>query len=581
MSEHETDTEPGASAPNQPPQSRQMTIPDAMNIAMQRHSDGNLAEAEAIYRQVLETDPNDPFALQLLGVIAHQGGDHETARELIEKAISIKPDFIEAFSNLGLVLQELGRLEDAAESFAKALAINPDYANGHYNLGITLQSLDRLDAAAEHFRTSLTLNPDSPNALCKLGWVLQQQGRLDDAADAYAKALALKPDYLEVLGNLGIVFGQQGRLEDAIASYHKALAIQPDSAEMLNNLGNALTKLGRANEAVESCHKALAIQPDLAEAHNNLGNAFSKLGRLDEAVASYHKALAIQPNFAEAHNNLGDVFRILGRFDEAMTSFHKALAVWPNFTGAGRNLLLTLLNVPGIPPEQRFAEHRRFSENNTQGIARPAEKFTNDPVPGRRLRVGYLSSDFRDHPVGLVVMPLISSHNREKFEIFCYADVAHPDAMSERFQSCVDRWVSVTGKSDADVAAMVRADGIDVLVSLAGHFDNNRPLVSAHRAAPVQVNFHDGATSGLEEMDYWLTDSFLHPTDTTEIFTEALYRLPVFYQWPLIEDAPPIEALPAAQAGFITFGSFNNPAKINDAVIRLWAEILKAVPESR
>jgi len=207
--------------------------------------------------------------------------------------------------------------------------------------------------------------------------------------------------------------------------------------------------------------------------------------------------------------------------------------------------------------------------------------LTNDPAPDRRLRIGYLSSDFRNHPVGSNVLPLLSSHDREKFEVFCYADVSRPDAMTERFQSCADHWRPIAGKPDSEVAAMVRADGIDVLVCLAGRFDGNRPLVCVYRPAPVQVSFHDGATSGLEEMDYWLTDGFLHPPGTPEIFTEELCRLAVFYQYPPIAEAPTVETLPADQAEFVTFGSFNNPAKINADVIDLWARVLESVPGSR
>ncbi|MEE3051402.1 MAG: hypothetical protein VX535_07485, partial [Pseudomonadota bacterium] len=231
--------------------------------------------------------------------------------------------------------------------------------------------------------------------------------------------------------------------------------------------------------------------------------------------------------------------------------------------------------------EELYTEHLRFSESHERGITPMAEPFPNDPIPDRRLRVGYLSSDFRNHPVGTNVLPLLSSHDRVKFEVFCYADVPCPDAMMERFRSTVDHWHPIVGKPDSEVAGMVRADAIDVLVCLAGRFDRNRPLVCAHRAAPVQVSLFDGATSGLEEMDYWLTDGFLHPPDTKEMFTEELYRLPVFYQWLPIEEAPTIETLPAEQAGFVTFGSFNNPAKVNEEVISLWGEVLKSVPGSR
>jgi len=153
--------------------------------------------------------------------------------------------------------------------------------------------------------------------------------------------------------------------------------------------------------------------------------------------------------------------------------------------------------------------------------------------------------------------------------------------VTEKFRDCADHWRPTVNKTDARIADMIRADDIDVLVSVAGHFDNNRPLVCAHRPAPVQVSFHDGATSGLAEMDYWLTDGFLHPPGTQEIFTEELFHLPVFYQWPPIAEAPPVGPLPAEKADFVTFASFNNPAKLNDDVIGLWAEILQSVPGSR
>jgi predicted O-linked N-acetylglucosamine transferase (SPINDLY family) len=462
--------QPGVNAPE---------IQQSLDLAVQHHTAGRLPEAESIYQQILQVDPNQPVALHLLGVIAHQVGNHNTAVDLITKAIDIETDYADAHSNLGNALRELGRLHEA------------------------------------------------------------------------------------------------------MASYHKALAIRPNHAEAHNNLGNILQDLGKLDEAIATYRNALDINPDYAEALNNMGNALKDLGRLDGAVVSYNKALTIKPDYAEAHNNLANVLKELGRLDEAITSYRNALSIRSDLSGAGRNLLNVMLNVPGMSPKELFDEHLGFTKRFKRHITPIDKHFPNDPTPDRQLRVGYLSSDFRIHPVGENVLPLISSHDREKFEVFCYADVTRPDAITERFQSCVDHWHPIVGKSDAEVARMVRADGIDVLVSLAGRFDANRPLVCAYRAAPVQVSFHDGATSGLEEMDYWLTDDFLHPPDTKELFTEDLHRLPVLYQYLPIENAPTVGPLPADQAGFITFGSFNNPAKINEEVIGLWAEVLQSVPGSK
>ena len=548
---------------------------------MQHHGAGELSKAEGIYQEILKADPNQPVALHLLGVIAHQTGNNDLAVELITQALAIEPDYAEAHNNLGNALRGQGRGEDAAVSYNKALAVKPDYAEAHNNLGLALQDLGRGEDAAVSYHKALAVKPDFAEAHYNLGLALQDLGRLEDAAVSCHKALAIKPDFAEAHNNLGLVLQDLGRLEDAVASYHKALALKPDFANAHNNLGNVLQDLGRGEDAVASYNKALAIEPDYAEAHNNLGNAFTKLGRLDEAAASHNKAITIKPDYAEAHNNLGNALKFLGRLDEAIASYNKALAIKPDFSGAGRNLLFVLLDVPGLTPKELFTEHLRISDIHSQGIARPAEDLTNDPTPERRLRVGYLSSDFWNQSVGSVLLPLLSSHDGAEFEVFCYADVPRPDAMTERFQSCADHWRPITGKPDSEVAGMVRADAIDVLVCLAGRFGRNRPLVCAHRAAPVQVSFHDGATSGLEDMHYWLTDDYLHPPDTKEKFTEELYRLEVFYQWPPIEEAPSVAALPANQAGFVTFGSFNNPVKVNEEVISLWAEVLKSVPGSR
>ncbi len=532
---------------NHPPAQQPSTLQQSLDQAVQHHKAGDLRKAEDLYKQILDADPNHAVVLHLLGVTNFQSGQGDIAVELISKSVAIKPDYAEAHNSLGNTFRALKKLEEAAASFQKALTLNPDILEAHNNLGNTLKDL----------------------------------GRLDEAAASYHQALAIEPDFAEAHNNLGNALKDLGRLDEAVASYHKALDIKPDIVEAHNNLGNVLKDLGRLDESIASYHQALAIKPDYAEAHFNHANALQRQGKLDEAVASHRKAIAIRPEYVEAHNNLGLVFQDLGQLDEAIASYRKALAINPNSAEAERNLLFALLYVPGLTPEDIFAEHSRFAEKHVQGIARSTEELTNDASPDRKLRVGYLSSDFRNHPVGANVLPLISSFDAAKFEVFCYADVPRPDAMTEQFQSLVDHWISITGKSDSDIAGMVRADGIDILVCLAGHFDRNRPLICAHRAAPVQVSYHDGATSGLEEMDYWLTDGFLHPPDTKEVFTEELQRLPVFYQYPPLDDAPPVGPLPAEKAGMVTFGSFNNPAKVNDEVIGLWAEVLKSVPGSR
>jgi len=320
------------------PEQQTLTIQQAIDLAVQHHNAGRLPEAESIYNQILQTDPDQPAVLHLLGVIAHQVGKNDTAVDLIARALALNPDLAEAHSNLGNALRDLGKLDEAVASYHKALAIKPDYAEAHNNLGNALKDLGKLDEAVAGYHKALAIKPDFSEAHNNLGNALQDFGRLEDAVVSYGKALAIKPDYAEARNNLGNALKDLGKLDEAVTGYHKALAIKPDFSEAHNNLGNALQNLGRLEDAVVSYGKALAIKPDYAEAHNNLGVSLQDLSKLEDAVTSYRKALAIKPNYAEAHSNLGASLQDLGKLEDAVTSYRKALAIKPNYAEAHSNL---------------------------------------------------------------------------------------------------------------------------------------------------------------------------------------------------------------------------------------------------
>ncbi|NQV82988.1 MAG: tetratricopeptide repeat protein [Rhodospirillales bacterium] len=475
-----------------------------------------------------------------------QAGDFDQAAPLLEAVLRNDPENFDATTGMAIIHATRGNLDLAIPFFEKAAILRPADAEAHFNLGRALADSGRLDDAAAAYRRSRDINPREEGPHVNLGNLLKDIGDMAGAAECYRRALEINPNQVLTHSNLGNVLEKQGLYEDAVAAHTQALALDPNNAQ----------------------------------AHSNLGTAFLEQGRLEDAAAAYRRAITIDPQFAVAHYNLGNTDKYLGRVEDGVASLRRSLECDPADTKTERSLLSALLNVPGLSPEDLFAEHLAIASRQTQAIHRIDAPFANDKNPDRRLRIGYLTSDFRDHPVGRNVFPLLSAHDPEKVEVVCYADVLNPDAMTERLRATAGHWREIAGMSDARVAAMIRADEIDVLVVLAGRFDRNRPLVAAYRAAPVQVSFHDGATSGLAEMDYWLTDGYLNPADTTEQFTEDLYRLPVFYQYPPSEAAPPPGPPPATQAGCITFASFNNPAKVNAQVIALWAEVLKSVPGS-
>jgi len=320
------------------PGQQTLTTQQAINLAVKHQTAGDLPKAEGIYRQILQTEPNHPDALHLLGMIAHQVGKYDVAVELINKSLAIRPDSAEVHNNLGNALKNLGRLDEAVASYRKAMAIKPDFALMHINLGIALKEQGKMDEAVASYRKALAIKPDFAEAHYYLGNALKNLGKLDEAVASYLKVLAIKPNYAEAHNNLGNAIDGLGKLDEAVASYQKALAVKPDYAEAYYNLGNALKNMRKLDEAVANWQKALAINPGIAEAYCNLGAAFTEWGKLEEAVSSCQKALAIKPDYADAHSNLGAAFAGIGNLKEAVASCHKALAINPEYAEAWSNL---------------------------------------------------------------------------------------------------------------------------------------------------------------------------------------------------------------------------------------------------
>jgi len=362
------------------------------------------------------------------------------------------------------------------------------------------------------------------------------------------------------------------------------VALKPDFAEAHNNLGNVLRRQGRLGESITACRRALELKPDFASAHNNLGSALKDLGQLDEAVACYRRAIELRPDFTEAHNNLGNAWKDQGQIDEALSCYRRAVEAKPDFVHTHCNLLYTLHFSPTCDTATLYAELRRFNDRFARPLAAAIQPHVNDRTPDRPLRVGYVSPDFRKHPVGRFLLPLLEAHDRRQYEIWCYASVELRDEITARCQAAASVWRDVTALSDEKLAAAVRDDGIDILVDLTMHMAHSRLCVFARKPAPVQVTYlaYCG-TTGLDAMDYRLTDPYLDPPGgDRRFYSEQSVCLPETY-WcyhPMTEAPPPGE-LPARAAGYVMFGSLNNFCKFNPATLTAWCRLLAAVPDAR
>jgi predicted O-linked N-acetylglucosamine transferase (SPINDLY family) len=595
-----------------------MTIEQQLESGLSHHQAGHLAEAERIYRQILSRQPNHAGALHLLGVLAQQAGRVDEGIELIRRsirirpdnanvhydlaitlydkgqldaaiasyrqAIGLQPDYAPAHNNMGLALVDLGRLDEAIAAYRQAVRVKPDYAKAHYNLAIALQNKGQPNEAAASFRQAIRLKPDFTEAHNNLANALKEMGQLDEAAASYRQAIRFKPDFAEAHYNLGNALKDNEHRDQAIASYRQAIRIKPDYAQAHSNLGAVLESVGQFDEAIAAYRQAIRISPDLAHAHYNLANAVRAKGQIEEAIASYRQAIRLKPDFAEAYSNLGNALKDVGQLDEAVAACQRSVLLKPDDAAAHSNLVFTLHCHPGYDGKMIHDELGRWNRQHAEPLKKLIQPHANNRDPDRRLRIGYVSPDFRVHVVGQNLLPLLREHDHRQMEIFCYSNVLQPDALTDQLRGYADVWRSIVRLSDSQAADLIRQDRIDILADLALHTANNRLLIFAHKPAPVQVTYLGYCSStGLETMDYRLSDPHLDPLDSDlSCYSERTIRLPeTYWCYSVPGSTPEPSPPPAATAGYLTFGCLNKSAKVSPPALDLWAENLRAVPRSR
>ena len=522
-------------------------ISESFALALEHHQAGRLQVAERIYREILQADPHHADVWHLLGFIAHQVGRHETAVEHIEHAIRMDGMRAASHHNLGDSLRALGRLADAAASYQRALRLEPNLLESHFNLGFVWRQLGQPVEAIACFRRAVELKPDDA-----------------DARNALAAILAAHPESADL-----------------------APAAEPsrETADDCNRLGVVLAEQGKLDDAIVHLRRALRRNPNFAEAHNNLGGVLLGKGELEEAVACFQRALQGNPDMVAAHSNLGNAWRDQGELTKAIACYRRAIEIAPDAVGAHSNLLYALIFSPDHDAQTVMEEHRRWNRRHAEPLAKHSQPHANDRSPDRRLKIGYVSPDFKAHPVGRWLLPLLEAHHHDRFEIFCYASVNAPDSMTARCRACADVWREAVALNDAQLADLIRQDRIDILVDVTMHMSGSRLLTFARKPAPVQVTYlaYPG-TTGLSAVDYRMTDPFLDPPEQNdqEYYSEECIRLPETsgcYQ-PVLP-TPDVNALPALTTGQVTFSCLNNFCKVVTPALEAWGLLMRRVPASR
>ncbi len=556
----------------------------AYNLAGALESQGRLDEACAVVSRLIEANRDDAQAHFKLAGLLKRRGDLAGAEAEYKESLRAGGDFAEAYNDLGNVYKQSGQAERAAECYRAATRLDPAFAPAHHNLGAILLEQRRPQEAVASCRAASQINPQSPGIQFQLGISLAAAGDLPGALAAYREALRLKPDFEAAMTNCTNLLASQGHFDEALALLDSLLAREPGLALAHFRRANLLKITDRLGEAIAAYQAALRVRPNYPEAHTNLAALCIEYHQPEQAIECCQQGLQLAPDTGPLYNVLAVALARQGRADEAIAAHRRAIALQPDNAVEHSNLLYALNYLPLADPDEVFAEHRAWAARHAEPLTARAEPHANDRSPDRRLRVGYVSAHFRQHAINYFSEPILASHDHERFEIFCYSDVAVPDRITQRLTPQADHWRNTTYDSHEVLARRIRDDKIDILVDLAGHIGGNRLLVFARKPAPVQVTYLGYQnTTGMTAMDYRLTDERADPPGATDrYYTEKLVRLPrAFFCYRPADDAPDLAPLPAASAGCVTFGAFNHYRKVMPRVIDTWLSILSRVSGSR
>lgn len=550
--------------------------------ALSAQQGGNGERAIAAYRKVLALDPAHAGALSNLASLMRHAGDQDGALQVFERAARSKTAPAALFYNYGNLLHELNRPLDAEQAFRRALELDPRLYQAATHLARLLAGQKRADEAMALHRRALEIEPCNPVSLRGLGQLCYERGEPEEAERQYRAALEITPDHAETLNALGVVLKDRGQFDEALALWRRAIELAPRYAVAHNNLGVMLRLMRRPADALGPLRTAVKLDPGDSTAAGNLAHALLNLGQTTGAEEVARGVLARDAGNAEGHLMLGFSLAYQAKVEEAISEFLLSLKSAPGTATNICNALFASLYTDQRAPAAIAALHRELSVQIPPAL--PAyREWRCDSDPDRPLRIGYLSPDMRVHPVSTFFEPVLAHHDRERFDLHCYSTTEAPDEVTQRLRAHAAHWHECAGRPDKWIAERIHADGIHILVDLAGHTSGNRAAVLRAKPAPIQALYigYPG-TTGMPEVDYLIADGRVCPPEHDPLYTEKVARLAgSFWCFRPPDTAPEPAAAPLARNGYVTFGSFNAAQKISDSTVRLWAAVLAAVPRSR
>lgn len=539
--------------------------------------------AEASYRQALALAPGAADLHRKLGDVQVALNRPEPAMQSYQLALQADPGNAMAHGGLGNVLFRLDRNAQAADSYRAATALPTAIAAHYHGLGRSLHALGQTDEAESAYRQAIALDASVAAPMLHYADLLRETRRKEPAIAIYQAALLLEPRNIDALNNLGMAQQDDGQLEAALASFREVALLAPNNPVTHSNIAAVLNTMGRRDAALESCRRAVRLDPKFVPAHANLGTCLMEMGRLSEAVSSFETVVKLDRHHRRSYVNLSATLTRLGRLDQAIAHTRQALKINPDWDELHSNLLFYLTHSQDIDASALFAEHLRYAEHFEAPLRAGWPQHGNTRDPERRLRIGFVSADLYNHAVAHFITPILEHLALSPgLEIVIYANSFHDDQVSRHLHGLAAIWRQVEKLTHAELAQLITSDSIDILLDLSGHTGFNRLPTFARKPAPLQLTWigYPG-TTGLQAMDYFLTDRYYSPPGALDDqFTEKLLRLPACAPFLPSPEAPPISPAPSIANGHITFGSFNRASKLSREVVARWSALLRRVPEA-
>ena len=551
---------------------------------IQLFHENNYSKVLKVVTELLNQNPKNLQLLTIKAITLVSLKKFKEAIKYYKQCLKYNPNHIVSYFNIGSVYQDINEIDNAAVSYKKVLEIDPDHFGALFNIAVIYNDQKEYNKAIYYYKKSLKVNPQDVSVYYNLGIIYYKICEYNLSVKYYKSAINIDPNFNDTYFNLAAVFERLEKFESSLKYYILANKKNPKDKKTLSKIRETFKKLNRNNDAVFYFEDALCKNPNCLNVMYNLAVCYKNNLQYDSSSKLLKKIIDLKPSHVDAHLHLGQIYILTSSFNSGLEEFKKAIKIDTKFDNSHSIFLFNLNYSPDLNDRQIYSYYEKFNKQYCAQFKKKWKPFNNKKIQGKKLKIGYVSPDFKSHSMKGFLEPIISNHNHDDFEIYAFAELKFEDSASEAYKSLVDHWIPTKNLSDNDLVAKIREIKIDILVDLAGHTDGNRLSVFAQKPAPVSVSYWLGYayTTGLKAIDFFLSSSVMVPKGCDHLFSEKVWRMEGNNApWIPRLNMGPVNRLPAIKNKYITFGSITRGIRLNNRVIKVWSQILKKVPNSK